>query len=129
SLGQFAAVIGMRKQVAVDITGQHNAGMTEPRLHRLDRQFQPAVFLSVDAPTGIKMPRRMQPGIFGFAFVVDDTCLDLHWLPYTTDNVGVAFGVSYPVGEGQITFPLRTGEPPFLQRIENERAERDGAIT
>jgi hypothetical protein len=45
----------------VTVGGHLNAGMTEPALHHLDRQFEAAVFAAIDAPRGIEMAERVQP--------------------------------------------------------------------
>ena len=61
---QLAAVVAARKQVAIGVRRHLDRGVTEPRLHHLERQLEPAVDAPVDAPRGIEMAEACRPGYF-----------------------------------------------------------------
>ena len=64
---QLGAVVTARKQVAVSVGRHLDGGMSEPRLHDLERQLKPAVDAAVDAPGRIEMAQAVQAGILGAA--------------------------------------------------------------
>ena|GEM_PF-2561046 len=49
-VGEFAAVVSPREQVAVGVHRHEDRGVAEPLLNHLRRQAEPAIFLPVDAP-------------------------------------------------------------------------------
>ena len=63
--------------MAVDVGGHLDRGVTEPRLHQLERQFEPAVDAAVDAPRGVEVAQRVQALVFRAAMLIDDTGGDL----------------------------------------------------
>ena len=62
---QLGAVVAARKQVAVGVRRHLDRGVTEPRLHHLERQLEPAVDAPVDAPGGVEVAEAVQAGILG----------------------------------------------------------------
>ena len=70
---QLAAVVTARKQVAVGVGRHLDGGMSEPRLHHLERQLEPAVDAAVDAPGRIEVAQAVEAGILGAAIAVDHT--------------------------------------------------------
>jgi len=60
--------------------------MAHALLHHLNRQFEAAIRLPVDAVGGIEMPEGMRPGVFGLAVAVDDASGDLHRLDNPPDE-------------------------------------------
>ena len=44
--------------------------MAKSRLHQLERQFEPAVDATVDAPRGIEMAQRVQAPVFALPSLV-----------------------------------------------------------
>jgi hypothetical protein len=73
---QLRGVIAAWKQMPVNICRHLDAGVPEPALHHLDRQFEAAVGPAIDAPRSIEMAERMQPGIFGAAALAPEANRD-----------------------------------------------------
>src|ERR1019366_2473939 len=90
--------------------------------------WKPAARAPVAAPCRIEVPRPVQAGVFGIALGIDDAGRDLHRPQDTLNEVGVVLNVAGAIREHEAELPLWTSKLPFLQRIQNERAERDSAI-
>ena len=73
------------------------------------------------------MPQRVQARILGGALGGDDAGGNLCWAQNPADDIHVRFEIAGSVGEHEAECAFRTGQPPFPQRIRNERPERDCA--
>ena len=74
------------------------------------------------------MPQGVEAVVFGLTRSIDNACLDQRRLQDTRDDIVIVLDVAPAIGKDQIMRALRTGELPFLQRIQNKRAKRDRAL-
>jgi hypothetical protein len=115
--------------VPIGVRAHLNRSVTEPRLHHLERQFEPAVDAPVDAPRGVEVAQRVQPSVLGVAIGIGDAGL-LHQRDETTfDDAGVIVDVAGVVGEDEILFALRAGETMLAQYVHHHRKQRHAALT
>ena len=70
----------------VPVGSEVDGGVTQPLLHYLDWQFEPAVEAAIDAPRGIEMSKRMQALVLG---------------PYKRLPVPIAFGLAVTIQNGR----------------------------
>src|SRR6187397_2554367 len=75
---------------------------------------------ALDCPRSEEMPQSMQ-AVFRFAVVADHAGLRLEHIEATVRDVGVALDLSTAVREYEIERPLRAGQPPFSQRVNDHR--------
>ena len=75
--------------------------MAEPRLHQLERQFEPAVNAPVDAPRGVEVAQAVQALVFCTAVLVDDTGGDLRRMESALDDRVAVLDAAADVGEDQ----------------------------
>ena len=96
--------------MAVAVCRHLHRGVTEPGLHHLERQFEPAIDPPVDAPGGIEMPQAVQAGVFRLARCCDDAGGNLRRMEAAIDDVGMAFDTAAAVGEDEPELALWAGE-------------------
>src|SRR5437016_3205503 len=96
--------------------------MTKQRLDSLRREAP------LDRPRGEEVPHRMDT-VLCLAAGVYDPSLDLERVEAPVCDVRVALDLSHAVGKYQLERPLRAGDPPFLERVDDHRRHRDFAIT
>jgi hypothetical protein len=74
---QLVVRIERWEQVPISVGGHRQRRMPESRLHRLERQLQPAIDAPIDAPARVEMPQAVQPLILRAPVLIDDARLDL----------------------------------------------------
>src|SRR5262245_49440864 len=116
---KLRTIIAAREQVAVGVRRHLDRGMTEPRLHDLQRQFEPAVEASVDAPRGVEMAEAVEPGVFRAAVSIDNTGLDQRRKQAMPGHVVIALDMTLGVGEHETR--IATRETVLPQRIDYHR--------
>ncbi|MBV1785320.1 hypothetical protein [Hoeflea sp.] len=75
----------------------------------------------------------MQAGVFRFDQSIASGPLifdrhsspDKRWMQPALDDVLVPFDIAFTIREDQIKFAFRTGQLPFLERIDHHRGEGD----
>src|SRR5262249_2405541 len=110
-----AAVVAARKEMRVAVRSQRDGRMPEPLLHQLERQFQPAVLLLVDAPRSEEMSEAMQAGVFWPAILGHDASGDLRREEPARENVLIDRDRAAPRREREAEFTLRALQPPLAQ--------------
>ena len=88
--------------MAVGVRRHLDRGVTEPRLHQLERQLEPAVDAPVDAPRGIEVAQAVQALVFGAAVLVDDTGRDLRRMEAALDDRVAVLDAAAAVGEDEV---------------------------
>jgi len=89
-------------------------GVTEAGRHQLERESEPAVLLSVNAPGGIEVAQVVKPRVLCLAGCGDDTGGDPDRSQPALDDVGVIQNAAVLVGEDQIELTFGAGELPFV---------------
>jgi hypothetical protein len=112
----------------VDIRRHLNRGVTEPRLHHLERHFEPAVGAAVDAPGGVKVAQGVEPAVLGAPLSVNHAGCDLSWMKRPPDDVLESVRSTSLIGEREIEVAPGTGELPFTQHIHEQGWQRNGAL-
>ena len=110
--------------MAIAICRQMDRGVTEAGRHQLEREFEAAVLLSVDAPGGMEVAQVVEPRILCLAGCGDDTGGDPDRSQPALDDVGVIQNAAVLVGEDQIELTLGAGELPFAQCLDQLGRQR-----
>src|SRR5215469_13274520 len=90
--------------------------MTEPCLHHLERQLEPAVDAPVDAPGSVEVAQAVEARILGSPIAVDDAGGHLRRMKAALDDRVAMLDASPAVGEDEIKRGLGAGEAVFAQR-------------
>src|SRR6478672_2088148 len=81
-------VVVSRKQMAVDISGHLNPGVTETMLHDLERKPETAVLPPVDTPGSVEVSERVHARVLGLAVLGHDASGDLRRLQPALHDIG-----------------------------------------
>src|SRR6266540_4240329 len=87
-----------------------NRSVAEPRLHHLERQFEPAINAAVYAPRRIEVAQAVQALVLGLAVSIDDTGRDLGWVKCALDDAAAVVEAAETVREAEVVLVLAAGD-------------------